>query len=285
MPRLPLARRTREGRRAAGWAAALLLSAAPAAAQNTRLSDYNRIGWYTNTTTLRFAEKWSGHLEYQFRRDDFITDWQQSLLRTGLNYIANDKLTLRAGYAWIETFNYGDYPLQPAGLRFPEHRLYQVATLLNPVGKTEVSHRFMLEQRWVGRILRTPEGTRDFDQWVYSNRLRYLGRVQRTLGTPGPGGRGPYAAAYDEIFIGFGRNVNENVFDQNRLGLLVGYRFSPAFRLEGGFFQQILQLGREITPPGATAGRNVFQYNNGFIINSVVNLDLRRPAPAPPAAP
>ncbi|AYA38345.1 DUF2490 domain-containing protein [Hymenobacter oligotrophus] len=283
MLNLPFARRLRGSRRAAGLGLALL-SAAPAAAQNTRISDYNQIGWYTNTTTLRFAERWSGHLEYQFRRDNFITDWQQSLLRTGLNYQVNDKLTLRAGYAWIETFNYGDYPLQAAGFRFPEHRLYQMATLQNPVGSVEVSHRFMLEQRWVGRILRTPEGARSFDEWVHSNRLRYMARVQRPLGTPGPGGRGPYAAVYDEIFLGFGRNVNENVFDQNRLGLLVGYRFSPKFRLEGGFFQQIVQLGREITPPGATAGRNVFQYNNGFMLNTVLNLDLRRPAPALPAA-
>ncbi|GAA4377874.1 DUF2490 domain-containing protein [Hymenobacter koreensis] len=276
-PLTPTPRRAHGARRglpAVGLA--LLLATAPAAAQNTRLSDYNRIGWYTNTTTLRFAEKWSGHLEYQFRRENFITDWQQSLLRTGINYQVNDRLTVRAGYAWIETYSYGDYPLQAAGFRFPEHRTYQMATLSNPVGKTEISHRFMLEQRWVGRILRDADGGRDFDEWVYTNRARYMVRVQRPLGTPGEGGRGPYAAAYDEIFLGFGRNVNENVFDQNRLGLLLGYRFNPKFRLEGGFFQQIVQLGREIET------RNVFQYNNGFILNTVLNLDLRRPAPAPP---
>lgn len=252
----------------------LALLALPAAAQNTRLTDRNPIGWYANFTTLRFAERWSAHLEYQFRRENFITDWQQSLARTGVNYTVNDKLTLRFGYAWIETFPYGDYPIQAAGFRFPEHRLYQMATLNNPIGRVEVSHRFMLEQRWVGRVLRTPENTRDLDEWVYSNRLRYMGRVQVPLRQPGPGGRAPYAAAYDEIFIGFGENVGENVFDQNRVGLLLGYRFGPKFRIEGGFFQQIVQLGREIE------NRNVFQYNNGFIINTYLNLDLRKPAAA-----
>jgi Protein of unknown function (DUF2490) len=273
---LPTAHRTRGVRCAIGAVGlALLLTAAPATAQNTRLTDHNRIGWLTNTTTLRFAERWSGHLEYQFRRDNFVADWQQSMLRTGLNYQVNDKLTVRVGYAWIETFPYGDYPIQAAGRRFPEHRLYQVATLANPVGRVEVSHRFMLEQRLVGRFLSpTSSGP---NEWVYTNRLRYQARVQMPLGAPGAGGRGPYAAAYDEVMLGFGRNVNENVFDQNRLGLLLGYRFGPGFRIEGGFFQQLLQLPREID------NRNVFQYNNGFLLNTVVNLDLRRrdTTPAP----
>ena len=46
----------------------------PTQVQNTRITDFNRIGWATNTTTLRFAERWSGHLEYQFRRDNWLRD-------------------------------------------------------------------------------------------------------------------------------------------------------------------------------------------------------------------
>jgi Protein of unknown function (DUF2490) len=75
-------------------------------------------------------------------------------------------------------------------------------------------------------------------------------------------------AAYDEILVGFGKNVNENIFDQNRFGLLLGYRFSPKLRLEAGYISQIVQLAREI------GGRNVFQHNNGFILNSFFNINL-----------
>lgn len=244
------------------------LSAQLATAQNMRLSDNNTIGWFTNTTTLRFADRWSGHLEYQFRRDELVQRWQQSLLRTGINYQVSDKLTVRLGYAWIETFPYGDFPIQATGRQFPEHRLYQAALLSNPLGRAEISHRFMLEQRWVGRYLNADSPRPD--ETVYSNRVRYMARLQFPIGKPTLTDRTPYVAAYDELLIGFGRNVNENVFDQNRLGLLAGYRFSPAFRIEGGFFQQIVQLPREIQ------GRNVFQYNNGLIVNTIVNLDLRR---------
>jgi hypothetical protein len=80
----------------------------------------------------------------------------------------------------------------------------------------------------------------------------------------------PYVAMYDEIFIGFGKNVNENIFDQNRFGLLFGYKFNDIVRLEAGYLNQMLQLGREVN------GRNVFQNNNGFIINTNINIDLSK---------
>jgi hypothetical protein len=68
--------------------------------------------------------------------------------------------------------------------------------------------------------------------------------------------------------IGFGQNVGQNIFDQNRLGLLLGYRFNKQVRIEGGYFNQILQLGyrEKIT------GQNIIQHNTGFIINAFWNL-------------
>ncbi|HMP93982.1 MAG TPA: DUF2490 domain-containing protein [Phnomibacter sp.] len=234
-------------------------------AQNTRIKDYNTIGWFTNFTTLHFNKKWSGHFEYQWRRNDFITTWQQSLLRTGINYQANPKLQLRAGYAWIETFAYGDIPLQAAGRTFTEHRLYQMATLTDAIGKTSISHRFMLEQRWVGRYLNSAAPKED--DFLYLNRLRYMLRLQQPLGKVVPGKPAWYAAGYNEAFIGFGKNVAENVFDQNRLALLLGCTVNKVFRIEGGYFNQTLQLAREVN------NRNVFQHNNGIIINTYLSLN------------
>jgi hypothetical protein len=69
-------------------------------------------------------------LEYQWRRDEFILHGQQSLLRVGINYKVNQKLTTRIGYGWIETYPYGSINLQAAGKTFTEHRAFQ-ALLLN----------------------------------------------------------------------------------------------------------------------------------------------------------
>jgi hypothetical protein len=239
-----------------------------ATAQNTRVTDKNTIGWFNNFTTLKFSKKWSGHLEYQWRRENIIKDWQQSLFRTGVNYQVNNKLSLRLGYAWVETFPYGDIPLQAAGKRFPEHRAFQMATISDNINRIEMNHRFMLEQRWIGRY--TNAALSKPDDFIFINRLRYMYRMQMAIGKKKIDDKTPYVAIYDEIFIGFGKNVNENIFDQNRLGILLGYRFSKKFRIEGGFFQQIVQLGREVN------NRNVFQYNNGIILNSYINIDLSK---------
>lgn len=236
-----------------------------AISQNARITDKNSIGWFTNFTTIKVSKKWSGHLEYQWRRENIVKNWQQSLFRLGANYQLNSKLTLRAGYAWIETFPYGNIPLQAAGKRFPEHRIFQMATLSDKLNRLEVSHRFMLEQRWIGRY--TNVALSKPDDYIFLNRLRYMYRMQIPLGKKSIMDNTAYAALYDEIFVGFGSGVNENVFDQNRLGVLLGYRFNQKVRIEGGFFQQILQLGREVN------NRNVFQYNNGIIVNSYLNLN------------
>ena len=236
--------------------------------QNSRITDRNSIGWFNNFTTIKFSSKWSSHLEYQWRRENIVKDWQQSLFRIGVNYQVNNKLTLRAGYAWIETFPYGDISLQAAGKRFPEHRAFQMATITDNAGRVEISNRFMLEQRWLGRY--TNAALTKPDDFLFLNRLRYMFRMQMAIGRKKIEDKTPYAAIYDELFIGFGKNVNENVFDQNRLGILLGYRFNKKFRVEGGFLQQIVQLGREVN------NRNVFQYNNGIILNSYFNFDLNR---------
>ena len=247
-------------------AAAFLFIAISGSAQNTRLRDNNKIGWYTGTGTFAFNKKWSAHLEYQWRREDFIKTWQQSLLRTGVNYQANSSTTLRIGYAWAETYAYGDYPINAFGKTFTEHRIYEVATFTQRTGSLDLSHRIMLEQRWLPRYASAASAKPD--EWLFMNRARYMLRLQHSLKGKTLEDKEPYVAAYDEILVGFGKNVNENIFDQNRLGLLLGYRFSPKFRLEAGYLSQIVQLSREI------GGRNVFQHNNGFIISSVFNVNL-----------
>jgi hypothetical protein len=231
-----------------------------------RYRDNNNIGWYTTTGSIKFAPKWSVHLEYQWRRDNYIIDWQQSLLRTGINYHLNENAIARLGYAWIETFPYGDYPINRFGKQFTEHRTYQVITTTHKIGRFDLSNRYMIEQRWLATY--NNAASTEPDKWTYLNRLRYMGRIQTALKGKTITDKTPYAAIYDEVFLGFGKNVGQNVFDQNRLGLLLGYRFNKQFRIEGGYFNQILQLGyRE-----PVTGKNIYQFNTGFIINTFWNL-------------
>ena len=236
-------------------------------AQSTRITDNNSIAWFAYNGTFKLNPKISLHTEFQLRRDEWIKDKQQNLLRLGVNYQLDPKMQLRIGYALAETYPYGDIPINGFGKDFTEHRMYEMVTLFDKIKSVELSHRFMLEQRWLGRY--STANLSSEDEFVFMNRLRYLFRAQVPLKGKSIGDQTPYAAVYDEILIGFGNNVNENIFDQNRFGLLLGYKLNSTFRFEAGYFNQILQLGREVN------GRNVFQHNNGIIVNTIFNFDLQ----------
>lgn len=236
--------------------------------QNNRINTHENIGWYNYFGTFKLSGKFGLHTEYQWRRNNFIKDWQQSLLRVGVNYQLTPGVLFRAGYAWIETFPYGEIPINGLGRDFTEHRIFEMVQLTHKEGLVDFSHRFMSEQRFVGRYSSTD--IEKEDEFPLLHRLRYMVRLQVPLKGRELKDKTPYVALYNEVFIGFGENVNANVFDQNRFGILLGYRFSKTVRIEGGYLNQTLQFGRQIN------GKNVFQHNNGIIINANFSIDLMR---------
>lgn len=218
------------------------------AGQSSRSSTSNTIGWYNNFATVQLTDRLGLHTEYQWRRNHLITDWQQSLLRVGLNIQMNPRVLSRLGYARVETFPYGEIPLNSMGRDFTEHRIYEMLQLSHKENRVDISHRFMLEQRFVGRY--SSAGLAREDEFPLLNRMRYMARFRFQ-----PGGKFPeklYGVLYDEVFIGFGKNVGANVFDQNRLGLMIGWIAGKNLKIEGGYISQTVQYGRIID------GKNVF---------------------------
>lgn len=228
----------------------LILYVVPSFSQEPRLADNNSIGWFAYTGTLKVNPKTAIHTEYQWRRVDGIKNWQQGLFRTGINYALRKDVSLNAGYAFAQTFPYGDYP----GIAsFPEHRIYEQVVLKNPMGKIDLSHRFTLEQRFL-RMASMQNGQIITD-WRFLNRMRYRLRAEIPID------KKAWSIAFqDEVFIGWGKNIGANVFDQNRLAVLLGYKLNQTIKFEAGYLNQILQQGRRVND------KAVFQYNHGFLI-------------------
>lgn len=237
---------------------ALLLTPSILFAQN-RINEYNQIGWYAFFVTPKISNKFSAHIEYQWRRSGWITDWQQSLPRVGINYKIANNVTAQVGYAWIFTYPYGNTTIAAIPKTFPEHRIFEQLTASVSIGKLNLINRLRLEQRWIGKF--NSIESKEPDDWVYVNRIRYMPRLDVPLTQK------LYTAAFDEIFIGFGKNVGENIFDQNRIALMLGYKISKQVKIEAGYINQTVQLGREVD------NKNVFQHNNGLIVNTYINLN------------
>jgi len=91
---------------------------------------------------------------------------------------------------------------------------------------------------------------------VFLHRFRYHFKIQYSI-TPKF-----YIVAADEIFIGAGKNVGVNIFDQNRIFLLAGFKINKNVSVEGGYFNQTLQQGRRIN------NNSIIQRNNGVVLSS-----------------
>lgn len=177
-----------------------------------------------------FGSPWGVHLEVQNRREDWGDEWQQLLIRSGINYAISPTVTVSAGYAYVKTYPYGELPVAN---EFDEHRAWEQLSYKMSLFGLEWQHRFRLEQRWIEEQDRSGNTT----NWRGENRIRYMLRTSIPLTED----KKTYLAVWDEVYLNFGGNILKNHFDQNRAFIGIGRKLSPTMRLEVGFMEQTLQ--------------------------------------------
>jgi hypothetical protein len=178
--------------------------------------------------------KWGIHLEAQARRAEMGEDWQQWILRPGVNYQLTPTTSLSLGYAYVDTQPYGDFP---ALHEFPEHRFWQQVAHNTKWMGFQWTHRVRLEQRWIGEMAQNSQGDWNVDNWRYENRIRYMLRATKPL----TASLKTYLALSNEVFVNFGSNVKGNDFDQNRAFVGIGYQINQYTKIEAGYMEQTLQ--------------------------------------------
>ncbi|RYF72438.1 MAG: DUF2490 domain-containing protein [Cytophagaceae bacterium] len=256
----------------AGWLwlpISLWLVGGKVAAQS-RVLDHNAIGWYTYNGDHKISKNWAVHTEYQWRRIELIRTWQQSLARLGLVRNLSDRVKAGVGYTYFTTFPYGQYPQADAGVPYSEHRIHEDIQFKSSYGKLELTQRFRLEQRWLATL--SEQNPRQVADWEFQNRIRYQIAGEFPLNGPTIDNGELYLNFFDEIFIGFGKNVGQNIFNQNRLSGGLGYQFRDNLQLELNYLNQVVQHA----DLDQTTGKPVFEINNGFRLNLIYNIDFTK---------
>ncbi len=210
----------------------LLYSGITGISAQNRLQTNNFNGWYMYFGNHRLNNKWSLHTEYQWRRNQWIQNWQQSLARFGIDYRINDHAIITLGYGNIITYPYGE---QPVLTSFNEHRIWQNLLLTNNNGRFNFSHRYRIEQRFLDTYKTDTNGEIVFNKVSYTNRVRYLFSVIVPLNKKTVEKDAFFLRFYEEAFVSFGKNVGKNIFDQNRLYLALGYQLLPATNIQLGY--------------------------------------------------
>src|SRR5687767_3720742 len=128
----------------------------------TRIHTNNSNAWLMYFGNHKFSERIGLHAEVQWRRSELFSENQQLLLRTGLDYYLKPGLRFTVGYAFVQTYPYGEFAVQHA---FPEHRIWQQVLMQQDLGKVKLAHRYRLEQRMIGNA-----STGQFENGRYENR-------------------------------------------------------------------------------------------------------------------
>jgi hypothetical protein len=229
--------------------------------QVTRANSDNTNAWLMYFGNHKLSDRIGIHAEIQLRRNEWFSASQQLLLRTGLDYYTKGGNRFTVGYAYVETHPYGDFPVANA---FPEHRIWQQFLTSQTIGKVKLSHRYRLEQRMIGNA-----STGEIKNGRYENRFRYMAKATVNLTS---GDHALFLAAYDEVFVNFGREVAYNIFDQNRLYGAIGITLSPHVKLELGYLNQIVQLRSLDSNTGVS--RNKIENNHTLQIGLFCSLPL-----------
>jgi hypothetical protein len=208
---------------------AAALSIAPAAAV-AQVTDHNLNAWgmYFGDHPIG-QSRWGVHLEGQWRRNDGFNRWQQLLLRPGVNFEVNKLLLLTGGYAFINSYPYGQFPTLAKAT--PEHRIWEQALLRYKTGKLSWSTRLRFENRFIGA--RNAAGV--LTDYRYENRFRAWQRATVPLSPR------YYVTAYDEIWLYVKPYVSSSALDQNRAYIAFGRRFGPAWEFEAGYMLQSIR--------------------------------------------
>ncbi len=220
--------------------------------------------WVIYFGNHRLTEHFGIHTEYQWRRADFFNDWQQSLLRLGVDYYAKNNTQLTAGYGWIKSYQYGD---QPIVHDLNEHRIWEQFIMKSKLCRFDVQHRYRLEQRfienWVKDLL-----TNEFncEGYLFRQRVRYLCRATIPISRKEMKDNTLFLSFYDEVFLGFGKGIAKNILDQNRLYGAIGWKFNSNFNVQLGYLNQFV-----VKSDGIKSERN-----HTFQIGITYNLDFRK---------
>ncbi|TMM56882.1 DUF2490 domain-containing protein [Maribacter algarum] len=166
--------------------------------------------WHMYFGTNKVSEKLSIHTEAQLRYYENGKNFNQLLLRTGLNYHINENAIATFGYGYIATdptfedFRILGIDAEVADSNIIEHRIFEQFILKNTVGQFKFEHRYRLEQRFIN--------DKDFSGKDTQHRARY--RLQVTY----PLSKVFFLNFYDEIFL----NLQDAVYGQNRLYGAIG---------------------------------------------------------------
>lgn len=200
----------------------LLVFALPAFSQTGKVVTYQNLFWARYYNRLVFNKQWSIHSEVDGRWYFPEMAIHQLVLRTQGRFKFHENAEAGIGFALFHQYPHDpDIRENPA----PELRPQQDITLRHPFKYFQLSHRYLLEQRFF----------RNADHGVLLSGYRFNFRFRYRLQLEAPICKKVKLVLFEEIMLNFGRTVIRNVFDQNRIYAGIQIEVLKPLSLELGY--------------------------------------------------
>jgi hypothetical protein len=226
----------------------------------------NKLFWSEFVFAGPIKDKFAYSLDLQYRRraygsgnpstvdsdhDNIFKVPFQYVIRPWLHYVYSPRLKFSLSPIGL-WFNFKeDNPKAGDPTLFqPELRICAQATFNDDYGRVNITQRFRYEYRMFG--VKTPINGGDldvFDGYQFNTsgnlprqRVRAFVRANIPLQSNTMKEMQPhqfYISLFDEMFVNAGKNVGNNIFDQNRFLAALGYKVAPDVRIELGYLNQL----------------------------------------------
>lgn len=184
--------------------------------------------WFFMLNHYSINEKWRIGNELHVRRNDWIKEQEQFLIRPYVDYKLNDNVSFTVGYTYIKNSQFGKYPLPTT---IPENNIWEQVTLTQKIGKLKIMHRYRQEHRFIGVPVQETDGSFDIDGTRFTNRFRYRLTLFRDLTDD------LFVHVFDEIWF-HQDGLKPESFDRNWLYAGAGYRVARNANVQLGFLHQ-----------------------------------------------
>ncbi|MCC9166309.1 DUF2490 domain-containing protein [Pontibacter harenae] len=198
-------------------------------AQSPRNVTHQNLQWVRYNNQLTINEKWAVHSEVDNRM--FLSPFKEHHLvtRSNVRYSLSKGVEIGAGITYA--LQHPQDPNSASDLVVPELRPQQDLTLKQDLGKLKLNHRYQLEERFI----RKSTGDELEPGYRFNFRARY--RLQLEVSLWKGGEKELKAIAFDEVMLNFGKQVQQNVFDQNRIYGGLRWSTSPRLAMELGYMK------------------------------------------------
>lgn len=189
-------------------------------------------GWGMTVNTIGLSPRFNLIFDSQLRSSDQWKQPETFILRPGLTYVVDKRVSISAGLALIQNWR------KISSIRdgISDNRLWQQLGINSNGKNSTLQHRLRLEERWIPTLKVEGNQIVKFDP-KFNARFRYFTRHISFFSSKEKMTKGMYWVAQNEFFFNAaGANrANGKLFDQSRTYAGIGYRLSKQADLEIGY--------------------------------------------------